>query len=175
VSALSRLQVRVRRFAGTGVLVLVVSGLVGCSSTTEPRAVPTLLVANASCDSGSCRTLYLSAFVYKWRVPQPPAGCMYLGTSRSRLTCVAFPASQTLTVRGSNDTVYVTWTPSDTLYVSAWDSAADAAGGSTRDSWVGKSADFAPGEAGGWSVVFPSGKGLPPPVASVSSTSRCTP
>ena len=98
---------------------------------------------------------------------------MYLGTASSRVTCLQFPASQTLTVRGPSDTVYITWTTRDTLQLNAVDSAGDAAG-NLRDAWVGTTRDFAPADAQGWGVNFPSGKGPRPPVAKLNQVSACT-
>lgn len=157
------------------VLAIVSCAAVGCSASFEPQGVPTLLVVNATCDSGPCRTLYVSAFVPKWRVPQPPAGYMDLGVARSQLTCFAFPRSRTLTVRGDGDTVSLVWMLSDGLYVNAIDSARQDSGGSYASFWVGTTARFVPADARGWTVRFPSGEGMPPPEATVERDSACAP
>jgi hypothetical protein len=101
-----------------------------CSSTTEPRPLPTVLVTNAMCDSGHCATLEVRAFLWKFDVPQPPSGLRVLGEAHQGRTCLTFPPSWTLHIIGPDttgrvDTVTITWTPSDTvpIYLIAVDSA----------------------------------------------------
>jgi hypothetical protein len=190
--------------AGSILRCLVASGLVvpaltaiGCSSSTEPKHTvpPTLLVANATCLAGPCKTLEIRAFVWAFPVPQAVWGLEIVGEVHGATACLHFPASWTLRVEtaGSTDTTFYKWTPSDTtgIYLFALDSALTYSGGTAaqRDSssqalWpydgvalgsVGHTATFVPGQSGGWSVTFPSKSqaGLQAPGLAV--TSVCSP
>jgi hypothetical protein len=148
-----------------------------CSRPTgPPPPPPTLLVTNATCESGACRTLQIRAFVGAFIVPQPPFGLEVVGEVHTATACLTFPASWTLSVAtvGSADTTFTTWTPSDPsgIYLFVLDSALFTTGDTAaqRDSssqalWpydgallgsVGETATFIPGRAAGWSVTFPS-------------------
>jgi hypothetical protein len=148
-----------------------------CSRPTGPLPPPpTLLVTNATCESGACRTLQIRAFVGAFVVPQLPVGLEVVGEVHTATACLAFPASWTLSVAtvGSADTTFTIWTPNDPagIYLFAVDSALFSTGGtaaqrdsSSRAVWpydgawlgsVGSSATFIPGHAAGWSVTFPS-------------------
>ena len=147
---------------------------VECSAPEAPRPLPTVLVTNATCDSGGCRTLEVRAFVTKWLVPYPPYGEKVLGWVPPGTTCLTFPASWRFGIIGPSDTVWSTWTPSDRdqIYLIALDSAffhghftqaqfdSSIKGiwpydGATPSS-MGETPYFIPADAHGWRVTFPS-------------------
>lgn len=145
---------------GASVAIVLFSGIAACSHPTAPAPPPTVLITNATCDSGPCRTIVIRVYVVSFRVPQYPWGIEVLGTVVGRTGCLRFPASWRLTVSGPDssgkiDTTYATWTPSDRAGVYLW--AGDSASGITG---VGSTAVFVPGTASGWSVTFPSGAGV---------------
>jgi hypothetical protein len=150
-----------RLLIGTSVAIALFSLVAACSHPTAPVPPPTVLITNATCDSGFCRTLFIRVYVVSFRVPQNPWGIEMLGTVVGRTGCLRFPASWRLTISGPDssgkiDTTYATWTPSDPAGVYLW--AGDSASGL---SGVGSTAVFVPGTASGWSVTFPSGSGVP--------------
>jgi len=167
------------RSIGVGILVLGATAAVACSSPDAPRPLPTVLVTNETCDSARCRTLEVRAFVWKFTVPQWPQGFKVLGEAPPGQTCFTFPPSWSLRISGPDstgrvDTLIITWTPDDTIpiYLVAVDSAffhghATAAqiDSSRQGLWpydgffpgsVGETRNFAPRDAPGWSVTFPS-------------------
>jgi hypothetical protein len=154
---------------------VVVASTATCSSTTEPRSLPTVRVVNAMCDAGHCATLEIRAFVWKFKVPQPPHGREMLADIPPGETCITFPRSWSLTIIGPDttgrmDTTTTTWTPADPIYLVAADSAVFYSGRSNLP-WdsskgpspydglfpgtVGETPNFTPGDAGGWTVTFP--------------------
>jgi hypothetical protein len=170
-------------------------GWVGCSSPTKPEPpLPTLLVTNATCAGGTCRTLQLRASVWAFPVPQVPPGFKVVAEVHTPTACIVFPKSWTLSVEtaGSTDTTFYTWTPDNSSGITlfAVDSVLFNTGGTAaqRDSsnqalWpydgaapftVGY-ATFVPGSAAGWSVTYPSTlqSGLVAPGLTVAAA--CTP
>lgn len=116
-------------------------------------STPTLLVTNATCDSGPCVPFEVRGFVPKFNVPgQPPWGFVRLGSVTGRSACLALPASWTLTIIGPGDTTAITWTDGESIKLSAI---------TTRLEVLGSTNEFVPDSAPGWSVTFPSGAGVP--------------
>lgn len=164
-------------------LLFIVGVVAACSTATEPRPLPTILVTNTTCDLGRCATLEIRAFVWKFEVPQPPTGLEVLGQAPPGQTCLQFPASWSL--------MGWTWTPNDrdqvfliavdpsVRNVSRLDSAqVDSVkrGVPYYDGYwwatVGETPNFAPGSATGWTVVFPS---APIKHANLTVGARCSP
>ena len=146
----------------------------GCSSATAPpRPPPTLLVTNATCESGTCRTLDLLAFIWGWHIPQPPTGIRQVGLVHGPTTCLVFPHEWTIWTGPVSDTTLLTWTPSNPagIFIWAFDSTMAYTGGtpaqndsSNQGLWpydgeapgaVGLTPTFVPGNAAGWSITFP--------------------
>lgn len=149
-----------------------------CSSS-GPRPLPTVLVTNASCDSGRCTTLEIRAFVWKSTVPQDPSGFEKLGEVPPGRTCLTFPPYWKLLVigpdtAGHTDTTTTIWTPDDgsEIYLTAVDSALYYSGPDSAQAdsltrglipyfdkftgtTVGETPDFSPGTAPGWAVSYP--------------------
>lgn len=174
----------------------------GCSSPVAPRRLPTVLVTNATCDSGRCATLEIRAFIWKFAVPgQLPWGFGVVGEAPPGERCLTFPPSWSLTVIGDTivgdttgqvDTVIVTWTPDDTFPINlvAVDSAFFHGGldsaridslkegllpyfdGVGFGRTVGETPKFAPGSSAGWSATFPS---TPPWSARLVAGEACKP
>ena len=159
-------------------LVLVVIGAMACASSTQPQPQPTLLVRNATCDTGPCITLQVRVFVWGFHLPEPIEGFEVLGYVPSRSACFVFPSSWTIHVTsidstGQRRTIDFTATPdTEGIYLVAEDSSVRY-GDSTRianwwshrqdwpyDGWawggVGHTATFRPGTSPGWSITFPS-------------------
>lgn len=150
--------------------------VVACSSATSPqRPPPTILVTNAWCQAGPCRSLEIRVFVEAFTVPQPPIGFEILGYVRGPKTCLQFPAKWTLSVgTAGGPTTVLTWTPDNPLGVILV--AQDTAFGfgppyatqaqfdsSVQGVWpyteppgiLGSSPGFVPGTSPGWSLTFP--------------------
>jgi hypothetical protein len=147
---------------------------------------PTVLVTNATCEAGHCTTLEIRAFVWKFTVPQSPAGSRVLGEAPPGQTCLPFPVSWPLRIIGTDqsghvDTTTITWTADDTssIYLIGVDSQAyhgGAADGSLPyDGLVpgslGETPNFVASDAPGWSVTFPS---APSEVSDLASAAACT-
>lgn len=147
--------------------------------TTLPAPPPaTILVTNASCDAGRCMTLEVRAFVWAFLIPQPPIGLRILAEVPPGQTCLALPATMSVTVIGANntgkvDTVVTTWQQSDPggIYLVAVDSAAWHGHPSQAQTdsinravypydglqaSVGETSTFIPADSPGWRVTFPS-------------------
>ncbi len=171
----------------------VLTGGFACSSTTGPKPAPTVLVMNATCQPGPCKTLYLRAYIWGWAIPQPPTGIKLLGFVHGPGTCLQFPPEWTLWVVAGSDSTLLTWKPPNPagIFLLAFDSAIGY-GNPTRaqlDSsneglWpydgatagsVGHSATFVPGNSPGWSITFPpttlSGAATP----GIKASDACTP
>lgn len=176
-------MVRIRQRQLAWALVISAIGASGCADANSPRPLPTLLVTNATCDAGRCGTLELRAFVWKFEIPQLVWGFELVSYVPPGRTCLTFPASWKLTVIGPNnegrvDTAITNWTPRDhtpiflialdstyfrtpldsaqldSMYSATWPFDGVAPGS------VGETADFAPADAPGWSVTFPT-RGAP--------------
>lgn len=166
----------------------IVCGVVGLATVTVmgwscsslgPRPLPTVLVTNASCDSGRCTTFEIRAFVWRFTIPQRPDGLEILGEAQPGRTCLTFPPKWTLRIigpdtTGRTDTTSMTWTPDDgsEIYLTAVDSALDHSilDSAQVDSLnqgslpyfdrftpfsVGETPNFSPGTASGWDIGYP--------------------
>lgn len=128
-------------------IVTALSTAIGCSSPHAPKALPTVLVTNAMCDSVTCATLEIRAFLWKFNVPQPPSGFLVLGEVPPGQTCITFPPSWSMRVIGPDtagrvDTTTLTWTPNDhsQIYLIALDSIVfHRAGAGSRISQISSS------------------------------------
>src|SRR6266513_2596499 len=149
-----------------------------CSSPDAPRSLPTVLVTNATCDSGRCRTVEVRAYLWKFLIPYPPWGDLVIGEAPPGQTCLTFPPSWSMRIIGPDstgrvDTTTIIWSPDDgsEIYLVAVDSAffhGDATPAQIDSArqrvWpytgmfmgsVGETPNFAPREAPGWMVTFP--------------------
>ena len=159
-------------------------GAPGCSGSTGPQHLPTLLVTNGMCAAGHCGTLEVRAFVWKFTIPQHVWGAELVAYVPPGATCLTFPASWTWTIIGPDtlghvDTTTITWTPGDpapiflialdsTYFHTVLDSAqADSVSSAIRPfdgiapGSVGETMNFVPGNSLGWSITFPSPPGAP--------------
>ena len=82
----------------------------GCA--TDPRLRPSLLVTNATCESGVCCPLYIRAFVWDFNIPQSPGGIETFGYVHGATGCIKFPSEWTVTVSGPNGSEQQVWKPS---------------------------------------------------------------
>jgi hypothetical protein len=157
----------------TGLSMAACMATLGCSSATAPPPRPTMLVTNAVCAVGPCRTLVIAAFIWAWEIPQPPGGIRTLGYVRGATTCLQFPAKWTIEVGQEGGPLHqLTWTPNNPagIFLLAWDSALVAGTGTPGQAdsannglWPyigpggtdGATPTFVPGNAAGWSVTFP--------------------
>lgn len=161
---------------------------VGCSWTTAPQARPTILVTNAICAVGPCRTLAITASISSWDVPQPLGGLEILGYVHGPAACLQFPAKWTLEVGPQGGPFQqLTWTPTNPsgLVLWAWDSALTATNAQydsiSAGLWPyigpagseGSTPNFVPGTAPGWSVTFPSKSPSGTAEPSLVSTAAC--
>lgn len=118
----------------------------GACGVSEPKTnPPTLLVTNATCDSGPCVKFAVRGWESVYAVPgQPPAGFIVVGQVDSASACLRFPAS----VPFGDNTV---WTPENSIGLTAlaFESIVPLA---YADS------EIVPANAPGWHVTFPSGE-----------------
>lgn len=162
---------------------LVLGFLTACQSneltSTTTAKLPTVLVTNATCANGGCRTLEVRLFSWTFLVPQPPQGLRTIAEVPPGQTCLTFPASLSLKVTGIDtsgqhtDSITYTWAPGDSagMYLIAVDSALyhsnqlspvqlDSLRHAPFDGFgpasVGSTPTFVPATAAGWSVTFPS-------------------
>jgi hypothetical protein len=184
---------RGRAAVTTAIVGSVLAGGFACSSTTGPKPAPTVLVVNATCQSGPCKTLYLRAFIWGWDIPQPPTGIKLLGFVHGPTTCLQVPPEWTLWLVVGSDSTLLTWKPQNPagIFLLAFDSAIGYGNptlgqldSSSEGLWpydgaaagsVGHSATFVPGNSSGWSITFPpkteSGAATP----GIKESDACTP
>lgn len=142
------------------VAILAAFGAAACSGAPTGAgagpALPTLVVHNPDCTAGGCHTLEVRAFAWNFTVPQPLWGFEVVGEADSREVCLTFPPEWTLHVNGPSDTTAFTWTPSDPIFLTAWDSAGFHSSSTTNvmPYLRGITQTFTPGGASGWGVPF---------------------
>lgn len=110
---------------------------------------------------------YVRAFVWTFRVPQPPWGYKVIGEMHGRTACFTFPPSWTFQVIGLRDTIpgspadttILTWAPDSTsgIFVVAVDSARFHGGEASLSTIRGITETFAPGAARGWNTTLSGG------------------
>lgn len=139
----------------------------GACGVTDPKtdpSSPTLLVINATCDSGPCVAFQVRGWESIFVVPgQPPAGFVQVGEVTSATACLQFPDSVRFTgtevdslgrvVRA--DTIY--WTPANSIGLSALASGS----GAFSPPFAFADSAIVPANAPGWRVTFPSGELAP--------------
>ncbi len=140
----------------TSGMILTALGLLACSNPEEPEAsLPTLLVANPTCDTSACQTIYIRAFVWAFTIPQNPIGIKLVGQVDGPTACFQFPATWTVTIQEvDSDGVRVgepytyTWTPDDPdgIFLTALPSVAGFPLAATET--------FVPADASGWNLTF---------------------
>ena len=161
----------VQMFTRVGALTIVAT-LLACGTSTAPDPpIITLLVTNATCDSGPCVPLAIAGETDVISTPGDPV--VSIGRVVSASACLTFPASQTFygIDAGTNDTTAVTWTPADALSLYAADDRSVP--------WEGGLLEitdpFVPASARGWEVtVHRTGFPLDHPVR-VTPADPCTP
>jgi hypothetical protein len=160
-------------------------GALGCSSLGVPSAAqPTVLVTNPLCDTaGQCRTLQIRAFVWAFRVPQPPWGLKVLAEVEGSTACLTFPGVWELVVKGVDstgavtDSTTTTWTPdnSDGIFLSGMDWPAFD-GDTLAQLQIGATETFVPADAPGWTLTFSRpGRGGFPYTANLEASDACVP
>lgn len=144
------------RMLGMRLAALLIAGfLPACQSNdTGNTSAPTLLVTNATCQSGHCDSLEILAFPSNR--PRTPGGLwsIDLGLMTGPQSCVTLPPSATFRVAGPDSTgvvrsVTYTWTPALSLSLGA---IAPADG---RLDANPTTAEFLPASAAGWRVTLP--------------------
>lgn len=126
-----------------------------CTSATEPEPGPsaTLLVTNATCDSGQCSSLQVMGF-WTHQPVYTPGGpwSMDLGTVSTEYACLTLPGVDSFRV--STTTYY--WTSRDSLSLGILEpgSSSFQAGPSTGA--------FVPASSAGWSITLPGGTAVTP-------------
>jgi len=156
--------------ASAAILAATACGPSGPTSSASNRvahvrdgSTPTLLVTNATCNPGPCVPFEVRGFVPKFNVPgQPPEGFVRLGSVTARSSCLPFPASWTVTIRGPSDTTAITWTIGEPISLSAVASRLEV---------LGSTSEFVPTSSAGWSITFPSAQGA----AMLSPSQPCVP
>ncbi|HWG53762.1 MAG TPA: hypothetical protein VN677_10750 [Gemmatimonadaceae bacterium] len=140
---------------------------VACSSSVEPRAGVTLLVANASCQSGHCDAFDVLAFPSNQ--PSTPGGfwSLDLGPITTAQQCFTLPPTAQFRVigqhsNGTADTVTYTWTDASSLSLGAMTPS------QPRLQAQPVTSAFVPATAAGWAITIPSGTQATPAAA-------CTP
>jgi hypothetical protein len=169
------------------------AGGFACSSPSSPKAAPTVMVTNATCQPGPCKTLYLRAFIWGWAIPQPPTGIELLGFVHGPATCLPFPPEWTLWVVSGSDSTLLTWKPNNAsgIFLLAYDSAIGYGNptlaqidSSNNGDWpydgttvgsVGESATFVPGNSAGWSITFPQKTQSGAATPGIEESEACTP
>jgi hypothetical protein len=180
---------RFPRCAALALAAVAILGGVGCP--TAPKPTPTILISNDTCEPGPCRSLYIRAFIWDFKVPQPPTGLEILGYMHGSYGCLSFPSKWTLELDGPSDTTELTWTPTSPagIYLIFEDSAfifgpnsqaqIDSA---TNGIWpydaafpgsVAFSPTFVPGSARGWSITVPATNSIGGPTPGLKPTTAC--
>ncbi|MGH7626122.1 MAG: hypothetical protein ACREOJ_12495 [Gemmatimonadaceae bacterium] len=138
-----------------------------CSSSVEPRSGVTLLVTNASCQSGHCDSLDVLAFPSNQ--PNTPGGfwSLDLGMVTAAQQCFTLPPTAQFRVIGERsdggaDTVTYTWTDASSLSLAALPPSQPHLLAQPVTS------AFVPATAAGWAITIPSGNQATPAAA-------CTP
>jgi hypothetical protein len=136
-------------------LLLLLLSTSACSSSTEPGAAGTLLVVNATCDSGACTPL--SVYAFPENQPHTPGGfwAIELGLVMGPVSCFALPRSRHFDVTNADTgaTITYTWTADDPVAVGAVAAYASHFPSPTSDTFV-------PARSAGWRVTLPDGGGV---------------
>jgi hypothetical protein len=140
---------------------------VACSSSVEPRAGVTLLVTNASCQSGHCDAFDVLAFPSNQ--PNTPGGLwsLDLGRITTAQQCFTLPPTAQFRVigqhsNGTADTVTFTWTNASSLSLGALTPS------QPHLQALPVTGAFVPATAAGWAITILSGTQATPAAA-------CTP
>jgi hypothetical protein len=188
-----RIGPHLRRTFGIAIVGVLASfgAVANCSSATGPVARPTILVTNAVCAVGSCRTLVIHAFIWGWKIPQPPTGIRVLGYVRGATTCLQFPSEWSIESGTVGDLQQLTWKPNDPagIFLLAFDSAFTSGTATTAQNdsssnklWpyqsggglIGVTPTVVPGTSAGWSVTFPSTSLTGSPEPSLVASAACS-
>lgn len=138
--------------------------VVGSCGVTDPKtdlSTPTLLVANATCSPGPCKTFAVRGWESVFVVPgQPPAGFLHIGDVNSPSACLQFPDSVLFTateVDGAGHPLHtdgVYWTPRNSVELSALEPGA-------FEPFAFADSAIVPASSPGWRITFPSGEIVP--------------
>jgi hypothetical protein len=126
------------------------AGTLACSSPGEPGSGVTLLVSNATCDTGQCEAVHVYAFPDDQ--PLTPGGLwkLDLGTVSGESACFELPRSAKFTVTGTNTTTYE-WTVDHLVALVGQLPSEPAIPASPS------TPQFVPSTASGWSITLPGG------------------
>ena len=128
-----------------------------CTSPTEPGPSGTLLVTNATCDSGQCSSLQVMGFWTQQPVYTPGGPwSMDLGTVSTEYACLTLPGVDSFRVGSPTETRTYYWTSRDSLSLGILEpgSSSFQAGPSTGA--------FVPANSAGWSITLPGGTAVTP-------------
>lgn len=137
---------------------------VACSTPVEPGSVPTLLITNATCESGACAPVVILGFPSDQ--PHTPGGywSVEIGVAAGPSACLSLPPSAMFRVidasTGAADTLI--WTIADPLALGV------PGPGGSRILALPSTGTFVPADASGWRVTLPGGTG-------VARAQPCTP
>jgi hypothetical protein len=139
------------RDLGKALVVSAVFLALACSSMTEPRVPVTLLVTNATCDSGTCSPIEVRGFPSDQ--PNTPGGpwSLKLGTVSTASACLTLPSADTARVTNADtgETTTYVWTIDDLLALGTLEPG---------ESWFqakASTSEFVPGNAAGWAIALP--------------------
>ncbi|MFG1690691.1 hypothetical protein ACGF5M_00810 [Gemmatimonadota bacterium] len=125
-----------------------------CTSATEPEPPPsvTLLVTNATCDSGQCSSFQVRGFPNN--LPAVPAGprSLDLGTVSTESACLTLPSADTFWV----NTTPSIWTSRDSLSLGIQEP------GQFWGHVSRSTSEFVPANSAGWSITLPGGTAVTP-------------
>ena len=125
-----------------------------CTSATEPEPPPsvTLLVTNATCDSGQCSSFQARGFPSNQ--PALPGGplSLDLGTVSTESACLTLPSADTFWIQAKPSI----WTSHDSLSLGILEPGQFPGHASPSTS------EFVPANSAGWSVTLPDGTAVTP-------------
>jgi hypothetical protein len=146
------------RMRATVAWILLLLGVLGCSSPVQPRTGVTLLITNGTCETGQCAPLQILGFPSNQ--PHTPGGfwSVDLGLISAASACLTLPPSATFRVTDASTgaTTIYTWTTADGLSLGALQPSA------SRIQATPSTGSFVPASAPGWSVTLPAGSQVSP-------------
>ena len=129
-----------------------------CTSATEPEPPPsvTLLVTNATCDSGQCSSFEVRGFPSnQFYFPGGPWS-LDLGTVTAGSACLTLPSADTFRVMSGTDPTIYSWTSYDSLALGILEPGSSSIQASPSTS------EFVPASSAGWSLTIPGGTVVTP-------------
>jgi hypothetical protein len=146
------------RMRATAAWISLLLGALGCSSTVQPRAGVTLLITNATCETGQCAPVQILGFPSNQ--PHTPGGfwSLDLGIVSAPSACLTLPPTATFRVidASTGATTTYMWTTAERLSLGALQPPA------SRIQATPSTSAFVPASAPGWSVTLPASSPVSP-------------